>query len=218
MPSLKLNDVTCIAVTSVWVPQTVESMLRCVQQVDFAEVKLVTHQRLDLPKEIRLEYGSHLKSLKDYSHYMIYNLHKHVETPYALIVQHDGYIKNPEKWRNDFYNYDYIGAVWEHEPEDPFGNRILVGNGGFSFRSRKLIELPQKVWVPWETNEGDFYKKEKAIWYGEDTNICVHNRHIYEKNGCKFAPPEVAVHFSQESQTNMTEGVVPFGYHRVFKN
>lgn len=218
MPDLKLKDVTCIAVTSVWVDETVDSIQRCLALAEFAEAKIVSHSKLNLPSGIKFEYCNRLKSLKDYSHYMLYNLHRHVDTPYVLIVQHDGYIRNPDKWRDEFYEYDYIGAIWEHEPEDPFGNRVLVGNGGFSFRSKKFIDLPIKTHVPWETNEGDFYKREKAIWYGEDTNFCVHNRHIYTQHGCKFAPPEVARHFSQESQTELTKGIIPFGYHRVFKN
>ena len=218
MALLDLNRVTCIAITSVKVGETLDAINRCKDAANFYDVKLVTSSPVEVSAGIKNELCKPLKSLADYSHYMLYDLHRHIDSDYALIVQHDGYIRNPDKWSDEFYNYDYIGAIWEHQPMTPFKVPILVGNGGFSFRSKKLIELPMKVWVPWETNEGDFYTKEEGIWYGEDTNICVHNRHIYEKNGCVFAPPEVAVKFSQESQTPMTQGVIPFGYHRIFKN
>ena len=39
------------------------------------------------------------------------------------------------------------------------------------------------------------------------------NRHIYENLGCKFAPLEVAVRFSQEKRIPECEGIVPFGFH-----
>ena len=37
-----------------------------------------------------------------------------------------------------------------------------------------------------------------VVNYHGDGNVCVHNRHIYIENSCKFAPVEVAVKFSQE--------------------
>ena len=44
-------------------------------------------------------------------------------------------------------------------------------------------------------------------------DICVHNRHIFEEQGCKFAPVEVAKDFSHESPLDVNRGIVPFGYH-----
>jgi hypothetical protein len=52
-----------------------------------------------------------------------------------------------------------------------------------------------------------------VVNYHEDGNICVHNRHIYEKEGCKFAPIDVAVRFSQENRIPECEGITPFGFH-----
>ena len=48
--------------------------------------------------------------------------------------------------------------------------------------------------------------------YNEDGNICVHNRHLYELMGCKFAPVEVAARFSTEN--NVPETVQSFGFHK----
>ena len=61
---------------------------------------------------------------------------------------------------SDFLKWDYIGAPWPLSYEafvDPFGRHIRVGNGGFSLRSRKFLEVPTKVEVPWETNNSNFY-------------------------------------------------------------
>ena len=62
-------------------------------------------------------------------------------------------------------------------------------------------------------NWGDFYKHFGYKNTAEDGNICVHNRHIYEALGCKFAPVEVAAKFSQEKQLPETKGIKPFGFH-----
>ena len=63
-------------------------------------------------------------------------------------------------------------------------------------------------------NNSDFYKMPSGVVnYHEDGNICVHNRHIYEKEGCKFAPINVAVRFSQENRIPECEGITPFGFH-----
>ena len=38
-------------------------------------------------------------------------------------------------WRPEFLDYDYIGAVWPHVLD-----KYNVGNGGFSLRSKALLE------------------------------------------------------------------------------
>jgi len=62
----------------------------------------------------------------------------------CLLVQPDGFVINPDKWDNQFFEYDYIGAPWEQVPHsylDPWGKPHRVGNGGFSFRSKKLLDV-----------------------------------------------------------------------------
>ena len=80
--------------------------------------------------------------------------------------------------------------------------------------SKKLLDVPNKVEVPWEVNNSDFYKMPPGVVnYHGDGNVCVHNRHIYIENSCKFAPVEVAVKFSQETRIPECEGIIPFGFH-----
>ena len=81
-------------------------------------------------------------------------------------------------------------------------------------RSKKFLEVPTKVEVPWETNNSDFYwMPEGVVNYHEDGNVCVHNRHIFIEQGCKYAPVDVAVRFSQETRVPEAEGITPFGFH-----
>ena len=47
----------------------------------------------------------------------------------------------------------------------------------------------------------------------EDGNITVHNKHLYEKCGCKIAPIKIAKYFSYESPVPENRGIIPFGFH-----
>ena len=153
---------------------------------------------------------------KEFSYYCIYKLIEHVDTEYMLMIHPDGFIINPEKWEDEFLKWDYIGAAWPIRDNafiDPFGNHQRVGNGGFTLRSRKVLEVPHIEEIPFEVNQGTFYKHMNAGSYNEDGNICVHNRHLFEKHGVKFAPVEVAVRFSQELEVPESKGITPFGFH-----
>lgn len=66
---------------------------------------------------------------------MIKELNKYIETSYVLIIQYDGFILNPDAWTDEFLEYDYIGAPWWYTDD------CNVGNGGFSLRSKKLLEI-----------------------------------------------------------------------------
>lgn len=54
----------------------------------------------------------------------------------VLIMQEDTFIF--KKNMNDFYRFDYIGAPWAYSIVRQ--HDVRVGNGGFSFRSLKLVQ------------------------------------------------------------------------------
>ncbi len=129
-----------------------------------------------------------------------------------MVIQSDGYVINPDLWRDDFLNYDYIGAPFPL-PNDDFSYRdsnnniFRVGNGGFSLRSKKLIELPNKLKLEWKPFHG---------YYNEDGFICGMYRNIYENHGIKFAPLDIAKYFSHEIEIPETKDIKPFGFHGKF--
>jgi len=215
---MKLDNITLIAVGSTRVSESVRALEYSMRNIQFPTVKIVTHEKpINLPSSINFESCQKLNSSKEYSHYIIYDLHKHIDTDHCLLVQWDGFILNPNKWEDEFLNWDYIGAPWpirENAYIDPFNNHIRVGNGGFTLRSKKLLEIPQHVEIPFEVNKGTFYKHMNAGSYNEDGNICVHNRHLFEESGARFAPVDVAVRFSQELPVPESKDVTPFGFHR----
>ncbi len=80
-----------------------------------------------------------------------------------------------------------------------------VGNGGFSLRSRKLVETTSKI----NYNSLNFPVK------AEDVIIC---HYLYDKmkdNGINFAPPEIAAQFSLENVNNLygQNSNSVFGFH-----
>tara|TARA_Y100000389_G_C17468714_1_gene528229 strand:+ start:1120 stop:1764 length:645 start_codon:yes stop_codon:yes gene_type:complete len=203
---LALDNVTLVCVTSYKIEESITSLKYCSKFFNFKEVKFITHEDLELENIIvekcpKLDY-------KGYSEYIIYHLHKHLNTDYALIINWDGFILNPDKWDPRYLDYDYIGALWTHEHNfyDINGKESLVGNGGFSLRSKKLLKLASEINIPWEPREGKY-------WH-EDAWICVKNKHLYEQNGCKWAPKDLASKFSTEQ--GFKTQLESFGCHSKF--
>lgn len=61
---------------------------------------------------------------------------------HILHCECDGFPINPSLWNTEWLKYDYIGAPWGHRgcATAPILGTNRVGNGGFSLRSRKLLE------------------------------------------------------------------------------
>jgi hypothetical protein len=213
-----------VCITCVFIKKHIYALWRSSQRIDFHEIKLITSQKISyIPKWITVEAAidNPLSSIDYFSHYCVYSLHKHIESKYVLIIHADGYVVNSQKWNENFLNYDYIGAPWKIRSDayiDPFGNHQRVGNGGFSLRSKKLLELPLTEKIEWNVNQGNFYKHMDVGEQAEDGIICVHNRHIYEAAGCNFAPIEIAQNFSREQNIPENMKLDSFGFHKKIYN
>jgi hypothetical protein len=222
---INLPNVSLVSIdTTKEIDNTLRALYTSMSGINFGVVKLIATKE-QIEKNFSIENDGitleepvvDIKNYNDYNHYVIHDLHNHVNTSHCLLVQPDGFVLFPEKWNNEWLKYDYIGAPWAYAEDsyiDPFGNHHRVGNGGFSLRSKKFLQVPTKVEVPWETNNSDFYwMPEGVINYHEDGNVCVHNRHIFIEQGCEYAPVEVAVRFSQETRVPECDGIIPFGFH-----
>jgi Protein of unknown function (DUF5672) len=124
---------------------------------------------------------NNIKSIGDYNKFCIKFGDIWPDNSNVLFCQNDGFALNASKWRDEFIEYDYIGSPWGIDR--PYHKR--VGNGGFSLRSSKLLKLVTEIIPPME--------------YPEDLLICdiYHNQLI--NKGIKFAPVEVAMHFSYDT-------------------
>jgi Protein of unknown function (DUF5672) len=180
-PRLRLPDVTLVGIDTR--PERLEHPLaECTREIEFGHVCLIS----DAP----------IRSAKEYSRWVCTELYRHVATSHLLLFQWDGYVKNPRAWSDAWLQYDYIGAPWWHD------DGMNVGNGGFSLRSRRLMEI---------------VATDPAIreYHPEDVKICRRYRpYLESEHGVRFAPEEVARRFSleghkQPSRTHTTE----FGFH-----
>jgi len=223
---LDLSRITLFAIDNTnRIEGTIKSLYTSMGFAKFGSVKLVTSKEhiekysdeLLNDEIICEEMIPNISTVDEYNYYILYELNKHIETDFVLITQDHAFVINPDSWTDEFYEYDYIGAPWPLKDDafvTPFGEHIRCGNGGFSLRSKKLLEIPSKVDIPFRVAENpEFYKMFGSTNTHEDGNICVHNRHIFIENGCRFAPVELAAKFSHESSVPENVGIVPFGFH-----
>ena len=223
---LQLPNVTLVAMSSVNMMETVKAMKYSMERVDFGQAVLITHKKpLFLPKEITYKHTSKLTDIDCFNYKMAYELGDYIDTDFAMIVHADGFVVHPESWRDEFLEYDYIGSPWpmpkpgtKHSYHDIHGNICRVGNS-VSLRSKRLMEFPKKANLKWERDEEGFYN--------EDIFICCTNKHLFEAEGMKWAPIEVAKYFAHEHPIPEVQGITPFAFHKwwganaqypVFKN
>ena len=124
---IELPNVTLFCISSDNVEGALYALNKSMEGINFGAVKLITHEEPDnLPEGIEFSKCYEITSIHDYNYYCIYNLARHIDTDYCLLVQPDGFVINPDKWDDEWYNYDYIGAPWYEAPDayiDPWGKQ-----------------------------------------------------------------------------------------------
>ncbi|MGL5003467.1 MAG: DUF5672 family protein, partial [Casimicrobium sp.] len=138
-----------------------------------------------------------IKSRNAYSRFMMKALAQHITTDYALVVQWDGFVIHDNAFADEFWNYDYIGAKWPHKQGE-----FRVGNGGFSLRSKKLLNALLDDAIEFRDEEN------------EDEAICIRYRELLEtKYGIVFANERVADRFAFDVGRPVGRTL---GFHGVF--
>jgi hypothetical protein len=208
---LSLPNVTLVAVSSVELEENLLALSLSSFAIEFYEIKFLTSAPIRPQNpNIKIELIPPLDFL-GYSKFILGDLDRYIDTPYCLIIQADGFVLNPERWQDQFLQYDFIGAPWPDYLNLQPDNNILdmkknrVGNGGFSMRSKKLLAETAKI-------NFDYLSFPSL---SEDLIVC---HFMYEKMigaGIKFPKPELAAQFSVESP-NASFGQSPntsFGFH-----
>jgi hypothetical protein len=204
---IKLPDVTLIALSSIKIPETIHALEISMREIEFADVKLVTDKEFQ-HAHIKRELCPLMDNVDKYNEYAFLHLGDHISTSHALIIQYDSWVIRPTLWRNDWLWWDYIGAGWKIVPDAYIANngeRVRVGNGGFSLRSKRLMTLPKEK--GWEL-------RSEQGWKNEDGNIVCYWRKEFLEMGIKYAPIDVAVHFSFENELEENCEVDSFGFHK----
>ena len=205
--SLSLKEVTLVCFDTRNVEVALESMNCSLSQVKFAESVLFTSKVLcseDVINkakilDIKLEFVSEIKSITEYSYFILTKLDKYIHTKFCLLTQWDSWVIDSKFWDSDFLNYDYIGAIWPHYSENK------IGNGGFSLRSKRLLE---------STRDFIMSRPDFSTPLIEDDYICRERRKIFEeKYQIKFPTNEIANRFSVERNGVPLRS---FGFHGMF--
>jgi tetratricopeptide (TPR) repeat protein len=195
---LDLPDVTLVCADTLNHALAVRAIARCCERIRYGRALFLTDALpagIALPSGVEAREIAPLASREAYSTLMLKGLARHVESSHALVVQWDGYVVNPDAWTGEFLGCDYIGAPW---PWGPVGSR--VGNGGFSLRSRRLLDALADPHVVLQGNE--------------DQTIGLHQRGWLEaRHGLRFASETLASRFSFEVAYPVGR---PFGFHGLF--
>ncbi len=190
----KLEQVTLCCVDCVNHDLAIAALGQCVNKCEFARVMFVTDRDFALDGVDVLKIPA-LASRDAYSHFVVKELGRWIGTSHVLLIQWDGFIVNGDAWDDGFLEHDYIGARWGWVTDGH-----AVGNGGFSLRSKRLLDALADPAIV-----------DIAI---EDAAICRTYRPLLEqKHGIRFAPDAVADRFAFEA--TYPQGL-PFGFHGLF--
>lgn len=187
---LNLKNVTlfCYENRPEYIEKAIESVEICNFYADFGDIKFVTNKQIDYEHCVVDEFP--IKTLTDYSKFILTKLNGYVEKDYVLICQSDGHITNPQFWTNEFFNYDYLGA---NILNMPLSNGKFPLNGGCSLRSKRLLNVVEQI-----VKHFGFPSKELYL-INEDVIITICMRNYLEKIGMKFPSVELANQFSAET-------------------
>ncbi|MDY4479470.1 MAG: DUF5672 family protein [[Pasteurella] aerogenes] len=181
------------------------------------------------PKHIA-DYVQHIRckpfSYLEYNLFILYALGDLIETDFALVVQNDGFVVNGNNWKDEFFDYDFIGAPlhcmfeylkdgslkqYHNEQCNPFYKNMPAHffegqNGGFSLRSQRLLKLLRELNIKIQFPIPEPLSKGENISlnytsksHNEDIVLTILIRKQLSENNIKFAPPEISTYFACES-------------------
>lgn len=187
---LILPQVTLIGIDCLDINRLLKVADKACDQISFGDVKMLSSLPSDDSRVVKIR---HISSKEDYSWFVMKELIDYIGTSHFLIIQHDGQVHNPQAWRNEWLEYDYIGAKWA------FGDQAHpVGNGGLSLRTRKFQQAVanDEAIIPMNQPGVNFHK--------EEDHVCcrIFGDYLIERYGIKFAPVEEAEMFSIEAWEN----------------
>ena len=151
---------------------------------------------------------------REFNEFCLTELNPFVETSHILTVQTDGFVSNGKMWKDEYYEYDYIGQPWLNPDGKTFTNfpwvnsyENSVGEGGFTLRSKKLLESILKI-------DRNTIKNSVHSGVNEDVFISSYAREFLKSEGCKFATPEIGSEFCAGMRDfNFDKLESSFGFH-----
>jgi hypothetical protein len=204
MKSLSLTIIDGLGTETEQYENIAQYVLNNFKKIPITEVLFLTPNKDYKNPSFNVKYINKLDYC-DLNELMFQGLVSYSNTDKFMVIQTDGLPLNQHHWDDEFLNYDYIGAPWPAGMRWT-GNSPLVGNGGFSIRSRQLYGITRAF-----SGFRDFHLQTLT---NEDVAISLVVRKMLEENGIKFAPVELAKKFSIEipiSEDHTLESC--FGFH-----
>jgi len=183
----------------------------------FDKIYFATHTKID--RDYRVKGIAYMPmpqlSYEEYQLLSVFKLYDMFTEDFVVSCQLDGFPLYPENWKEEFLEYDYIGAPWspvnlkahldnyynvgdDEIDLETVPNRYLVGNSGFCLRSRKFLEVSSKSTYPLHVCPVHFNHFTTAPKF-DDFFFCVGARSYFDIRGINFAPVDVASRFSLEA-------------------
>ena len=179
---INLHNVTLVSADTKQPHLAVKSLEKTCEHINFKRIILFSDVKpFNFNDNFKFIPISKFNNLIDYSKFIVNVLPEYINTEFCFNVHHDGFVVNPDKWDDNFLNYDWIGAPWKKGAHFLY-NGERVGNGGVSIRSKKLMDMAKQ------------YNCDNH----EDSFICCSLRSTLINKGIEFAPLELASKFSIE--------------------
>ena len=145
------NDVTLVTIETMYHDMARRALEETLKRLPFKNVLIFSDKEV-LPgaTHVKIEHGDMLS----YCTLLLKGMAEHVTTSHMIFQQWDAMVHDEYQWTDEFLDYDYIGAPWPWQsPEN------AVGNGGFSLRSKRLLDACLDQYIRF-TN---FYKNEDEL-------------------------------------------------------
>ena len=201
---IALPDVTLVVPTTRAHELTRITVTDLVSKVEFGEVLIYTDSpdRLAVPGARYVQVADWPNKRESGAFYYT-KAALGIGTSHALLMEWDAGACDPAMWRDEFLQYDYIGAPWGTGMCRSWPG-FMVGNGGFALVTKRLVEFCDANRFPIST----------------DMHISCNYRAQCEAAGFKWAPETVARDFAYEGWTARgpiipTVRPASFGYHCV---
>jgi hypothetical protein len=198
---------------------SLEKTISAIPSID--TIKVFSNKTINLDKSYDFINIGDKFTYNDYSPFLIKKLNNYIDTTHALVIQYDGFAVKGEYWKEKYLEYDFIGPPTSVS-FPPIKSLLqeckinktgwFVGGGGFSLRSKKLLQALQDPVILTHF----FNHKFNTYWHSEDVTICIiYKEYLEKKHGIRFAPIELAIDFGAEYLTGYDACLGFHGYENI---
>jgi Protein of unknown function (DUF5672) len=196
---LNLPDVTLVLIETREHDLAELALRDCEAVAEFGDVLVLTDRPAQfLRADRRVVTVDDWPNKMGWSRAFWYDVPLHVRTSHALCIQWDSWIVDPEMWRDEYLEWDFIGAPWW------YNDGMNVGNGGFCLRSTKLMKFVRK-------HRDSF----PVITDLDDDLYCRKYRPSLQAAGFEWAPEPIAQGFAFEC-VRPDKTARHFGFHAAY--